>query len=314
MRPLSAALLGLFLIGAAHAAPYAWKGSVGAAFRAPTDRVQEGIWRGAALQGGLVDIRYGQVAVDLGGVAEVLETDASSVLTLNGSPITAEELLKQIPDDLAVAVRFAPDTGKVGWLDAFSDGQGMPAVDLGKAPVQGEAYKAREMLTLTLSSQEWKRLGQRSCTATIPGVAHDLKFSPTRAGGCDVVLKVMPGWNFRDVPVFLETGGRVYRGPRLTFSTTAPAVTGFGPSRASAHSENIHGWVDVRSEGANLLQPTSARLTVAPGLKVLEFQPRVDRSVFVLRADSPGEYWVEFRIADRMGRKLAKRWPLQVLP
>jgi hypothetical protein len=312
-----ATLLGLLLIGAAQAAPYAWKGEVKTPFRAPTDQLMEGALRGAALQGGLVDIRYGQVAVDLGGVAEVLETDERSILTLDGAVISAEELLKHIPDDLAVAVRFAPETGKVGWLDAFSGGESLPGAALGRVPAKPQAYAAGELVTLTMTRRERQRLGGDSYTATIPGVAHDLPFVPMRDGGSKATLRVMPGWNFRDVPVWVKAvrgnKPKVYRGPRLSFSTTAPSVIGFGPEKASHQLEAIPGWVDLRSE-SGLLDPASALLTVSPGLKVLSFQPRVDRSVFELKADRPGDYWVELRMADRLGRKAVKRWTLKVLP
>ena len=47
---------------------------------------------------------------------------------------------------------------------------------------------------------------------------------------------------------------------------------------------------------------------------VFGFVPRVDRSLFELRADGPGWYWLEFEIRDELGRTSRKRWNLEVRP
>jgi hypothetical protein len=260
-----------------------------------------------------VDIRYGQVSVDLGGTSEVLEADEGSVLTLDGAAITAEELVKRIPEGLAVAVRYNGQTGKIGWLDAFSRATAMPGAALILRPWKGPAYAANELVTVTISAAEAKRLGPGPLTTTIPGVAHDLPFVVAPSGGMKAVVRVMPGWDFVDLPVFLKSGKKVYKGGRLNFSTSAPAITGFGPHQASAKLATIPGWVDLRSE-SRLLDPATAKLTVSQGARVVDFQPRVDRTVFAIEADGAGEYWLEFSMADHMGRQVSKRWPLRVQP
>jgi hypothetical protein len=310
---MKAALFGLFLMGAAHAAPYSWSGTLPKPFLAPTDQIAGSTVRGASLQGGLVDIRYGQVSVDLGGTSEVLEADEGSVLTLDGAAITAEELVKRIPEGLAVAVRYNGQTGKIGWLDAFSRATAMPGAALILRPWKGPAYAANELVTVTISAAEAKRLGPGPLTTTIPGVAHDLPFVVAPSGGMKAVVRVMPGWDFVDLPVFLKSGKKVYKGGRLNFSTSAPAITGFGPHQASAKLATIPGWVDLRSE-SRLLDPATAKLTVSQGARVVDFQPRVDRTVFAIEADGAGEYWLEFSMADHMGRQVSKRWPLRVQP
>jgi hypothetical protein len=311
---VKAALLGLCLIGAAGAAPYAWTPPISAPYRAPSDLAANGAIRGASLQGALVDIRYGQAAIDLGGVSEVLDAGKDSLLTLDGRRISAEALVKHLSEDLAVAVRYAPDTGKVGWLDAFRGGAGGQAgvklrVDSSKAP----AFGVSDTVALALPAAERRRLGGGTLTVTIPGVVHDLPLLATPDGGAGATVRVLPGWDYSNVPVFVNAGGKAFRGPNLSFSTTPPAITGFGPRRACSALERIPGWVDARSD-SKLLDPSSARLTVSKGARVIKLQPRIDRTVFQLETDGPGEYTLDFSIADRMGRRSSKRWSFKVLP
>ena len=101
--------------------------------------------------------------------------------------------------------------------------------------------------------------------------------------------------------------------PRISVAGTPPTITGTGPHVASSKLETIPGWIDLRYPAA-LLDLSSAKLTVSEGARIVRFQPRVDRSVFELQADGPGEYWLEFSVADVLGRPVKERWPLRVLP
>lgn len=308
------ALIALLLVGAAQAAPYSWKGQLPGPLLAATDQNEGGVISGAFLQGGLVDIRYGQVSIDLGGVSEVVDLAPLSTLTLDGAPITPEALLKQIPQGLTATVRYDAASGVVGWLDAFSRGTGQPRVSSGRHPSKAPAYEGGEAVAVTLSAAEATRLGGASnIKLNIPGVARDLPLVKAANGGWKATVRILPGWDLVRVPVFLKTSEKVYRAGTLDAWTTPPTIVGFGPHHASSHLERIPGWVDLRS-ASRQIDPDSVRLTASDGARVVELQRRVDRTVFALQVDGPGEYWVEFSAADRLGRRVAQRWPVRVKP
>ncbi len=321
-------LLSWALSCAASAAPYLWEDTVSTHLLSPADKLEvraDGTrrLRGASAQGGLVDIRYGQVSLDLGGKSLVFTIDETSILTLNGTVTSPEALLKHLPDGLAATARFDPRTGRLGWLDAYGQSSAVPrlsAVQLDIVPWKGPAYQQGERLTVSLPRREAKRLGlsKKTLRAFIPGITHDLPLLATSDGGAKATFTVMSGWDYQGVPVMIRveespTTERVYGGPRLSFSTTGPSILGSGPQVASGRLKSIPGWVDHRSE-SGLIDPSTAVLKVSEGCRVLNFSRRVDRSSFELETDGPGDYWIEFRVSDRMGRSVKERWMLRVLP
>ncbi len=311
---MKAAFIALLLVGAAQAAPYSWKGQLPAPLRAPTDKVEGNVLSGALLQGGLVDLRYGQVSIDLGGVSEVLDLVPASVITLDGAPTTAEALLKAVPQGLTATVRYDPGVGTIGWLDAFSRGTSQPRAGSGRQPVKGPAYGAGDAVAITLSEAEARRLGGgEKLRLTIPGVAHELPLTPATRGGWKATVKILPGWDLVEVPVFLTTPTGVHRAGRLDAWTTPPEIVGFGPHLAPSSLPKVPGWVDLRS-ASRQIDPDSIQVTASPGVRVVDLQRRVDRTTFSLIPDGPGEVWLEVTAADRMGRTVRQRWPLRFQP
>ncbi len=116
-----------------------------------------------SVQGALVDIRYGQVCLDHGGISSVLETLPQTRIWLDGSPITADDLQKRVPEGL-IAVATGPGNGFVDSLEVYTGGLRLPAVGVEALPWIGPAYRAGETLTLLLPESEVKRArGRQSC-------------------------------------------------------------------------------------------------------------------------------------------------------
>lgn len=311
--------LGLLVLAASPAlgAPYSWTLPLPHALRAPTDRVQAGKVVGASLQGGLVDIRYGQAALDLGGWSQVLEVDKGSSFTLDGKPISAEGLQKQIPAGLAAVARYDPHTGHLSWLDAFSYGSKVPQVDLKTSPPPQSAYRQGQVITVRLSSTEARRLAGSNYDLALPGLFRSLPLTPSSQGGFEASFQVMEGWNLSGAPLLLKIktsqGVNYARGPKLSLATTPPQVLSHGPLVANARQKIIEGWVDVRSESKQI-NPSTAKLITPQGCRVLKLQPRVDRTIFTLETDGPGDYPLSFSIADHLGNRATKQWVLRILP
>ena len=279
------------------------------------------------IQGGLVDVRYGQVSIDTGGSSTVLDLPADASVTLDGQAIKADDLQKRIPEGLTAVATYHQNDGSITALETYSGGRGIPAANVTLLPTKA-VYKAGETVTILLSKEEVMRLGVPD-KLRIPGLPalppgllrspHNLKsiltdndFLPAQRGGYKAVLRT-PSSNLIDLPVLLKIGEKVYRGPRISVAATTPVITGKGPHVASSKLDTIPGWVDL-CYPPSLLDLSSARLSVSSGARIVKFQPRVDRSVFELQADGPGEYWLEFSVADVLGRTVKERWPLRVLP
>lgn len=264
------------------------------------------------VQGGLVDIRYGQVAIDVGGDGVVLEVKPETVLRLDGSPITAEELLPRIASGLAAVASYDHRSGTARTVDAFSDGRDLPSVQVELLPKNRTVFAAQETVTVLMPREQVRRLGPNT-NLSIPGLAHGLAWQQAEHGAKKVVLRVPHGADLNRVPILVHTPNGVHKGGPLSTSSTEPKLTSYGPQNASSRLERIPGWVDVTTV-SQPLDPATARLQVSLGVRIVDFQPRVDRSVFRLETDGPGDYWIEFTIADTMGRAVRQRWPLKVLP
>lgn len=264
------------------------------------------------VQGGLVDLRYGQVAIDGGGQATVLELEKESKIWLDGRAVSSQELLAEIPRGLGAVATYRGASGTVEKLEAFSSGQGQSRTDLVLLPRKAPAYRTGDLLTLLLSPAEVARLGGGPLTLLAPGLDH-VAFTLAQRGGLKAYLRLQPTANLMEIPLFVQGKDRVYRGPSVSICASKPRLTGYGPAIASSGLAAIPGWVDLEHP-PELLDLSSARLLVSPGLRIVRFQPRVDRAVFELQADGPGEHWVEFEIADVFGQLARQRWELQVRP
>lgn len=264
------------------------------------------------VQGALVDLRYGQVSIDRGGQATVLELEDRSKIWLDGRAVSPQELLAGVPRGLGAVATFRGASGTIEKLEAFSSGQGQARTDLLLLPREAPAYRQGGLLTLLLSPAEADRLGGGPLTLLAPGLAH-VAFTPAQRGGLKAYLRLQPTRNLIEIPLFVQGKDRLYRGPSISISASTPKLTSHGPARASSSLATIPGWVDIEHP-PSLLDISSAQLRLSPGLRVVRFQPRVDRAVFELQADGPGEHWVEFEIADVFGQLARQRWGLQVRP
>ena len=106
----------------ARAESYQWPSQIPSPLKAPTDRSTGRLVKGAALQGGLLDLRFGQASVDVQGVGHILDWNNLSKFTLDGRACDAKALEKAVKDGegLSVAVRYNPESGLIGWMDAVS--------------------------------------------------------------------------------------------------------------------------------------------------------------------------------------------------
>lgn len=247
----------------------------------------------------------------------VLDLTPTSRILLDGLAITADDLQNRVPDGLAAVATFQGRTGAILTLEAFSDGKNLPAASLTLSPSQA-VYQTGQSLTVELSPPEARRLGKGPWQLRVPGTGAARQgqwsdFPSTSQGGLKATVQLDASTDLVQVPVLLKLGNKVLKGGRISVAAGPPRISGYGPKAASSQLASIPGWVDL-STHPSLINLQSARLTASRGLRVVSFQPRVDRCVFELQADGPGEYWLEFRVADRSGRVAKERWPLRVLP
>lgn len=264
-------------------------------------------------QGGLVDIRYGQISIDIGGTGIVLEVRPETKLRLDGASINAEELLQRVPEGLTAVATHHLQEGIALSVDAFSSGRELSAALLEVVPKERALFQAGEFFTVLLPAAEQKRLGPGPFMVSLPGLSPPKSMAVAQRGGLKTSFRVPIGADLTQVPLFLHTPKEIYKGRRLSFSSSPPKILDFGPTRASSSTEKIPGWIDLQS-ASGLLDLSTAKLTVSSGAKVLDFQPRVDRSVFRIETEGPGEYWLEFSIKDTLGRTVGKRWSVVVQP
>ena len=306
-------LLVLFawLIQACGAEPYDWHKLSPAAIIAPSDQVSSRI-RGASLQGGLVDLRYGQAALEVGGEGLLLEYGERSVFTLDGSPTSAEQLAQKVEEGMAllVAVRYNPESGLIGWCDAVSTVP-VPAVELRLDPLKTPALLPGDTLRLLIGRSEIDRLGLKSAQLLAPGMTHS---TPFRLEGRQLLaeLPIMQGWNWHELPLFVRASdGRVFRGRRISVSSSGPLIKSAGPQVASASLSSIPGWIDLAGN-TRYLDPSATRITASTGARISEVTPRAGRISFRIEVDGPGTYWLEAVVKDSLGREARKKWPFSV--
>ena len=182
---------------------YRWSGPVSGAIIAPTDSNGYEI-TGASLQGGLVDLRYGQASIDTGGTGIVLDWNDETVFTLNGKTSDPASLTNLVNEGsgLTVAVRYDPSSGLMGWCDAVDGVSSVPAVNLTLEPWK-PILTPGERLTIKLDRSEAERLGLKNPTLFVPGMTHGIAFRLTDARFWSAELPIKTGWNWKGLPLFV---------------------------------------------------------------------------------------------------------------
>jgi len=264
------------------------------------------------LQGGLIDLRYGQASIDVGGTGVLLQWDEQTIFTLDGSARSAEELTSALEDGtpLKVVASYQAKSGLVSRCDAFSPAP-MPAVSLELTPWI-PVLKPGQKLEVVIERPEAERAGLTSPILRIPGQTEGSKFRSRPDGRFQTSL-VVGEWDLREVPLLVQEGRRTLRGKRISVSAGRPRIGETGPTVASDHLDLIPGWFTL--EGSSLfLDPGSVRLQVSGGAEVVQVFPRRDRVDFTLRVVGPGNYQVQASISDQLGRSAEKSWSFTVRP
>ena len=299
----------LMLLSPALGEEYRWPAPVTQALLAPSDRVNSDIL-GACLQGGLIDLRYGQASIDVGGAGLILDWNDSTVFTINGAATDAKALAELVKSGqgLTVALRYDPSSGYIGWCDALSSEQ-LPAISLDLAP-WAPILAPGETLAVTISPAESARLALKNPTLFAPGMAHQLSFS-RHGRGWQAKLPIMNGWNWKELPVFVTDSSRTWKGKRISVVSSGPSIGKSGPTVASDLAGTIPGWFQLEGN-LMFLDPTSIRIESSPGVSITEIFPRPDRVDFQMLVDGTGTFWIEACIADKTGRESRKRWSFSV--
>lgn len=264
------------------------------------------------LQGGLIDLRYGQASIDVGGTGVLLQWDEQTVFTLDGSIRAAEELASALEDGtpLKAVASYQEQSGRISRLDAFSPAS-VPAVSLQLKPWV-PVLKPGQKLEVVIERPEAERSGLTTPTLRIPGQLQSSPFRIRPDGSLKASL-VVGEWGLRDVPLLVQEGQRTLRGKRISVSAGKPRIGESGPTIASDHLDLIPGWFTL--EGSSLfLDPGSVRLQVSNGAEVVQVFPRRDRVDFTLRVAGPGNYQIQASISDQLGRSAEKSWSFTVRP
>lgn len=306
---LGAFLLTLLSLQVGLCSPYEWSQPVPPFLIAPSDDVDDTI-RGASLQGSLVDLRWGQVCIDVGGTGHLLDWNKQSEFTLNGTKTTAEELAKLVKsgEKVMVALRYDPELGLIGWMDALTQ-ESQSAIELVLEPYRGPALKPGQSLKVSIPAWERRRLKlDGKANLFVPGMVHGL---PLPEGEGEFPL--LQGWNWRNIPLYVRSGaGQAYRAKTLSVSSSGPEIRGFGPEVAPG-LEHVPCWVDL-SGSTELLQLRDCRIKSTLGSTITQRVLRDGRLSFVLVVEGPGRYDIEVLLTDQLGREATASWLVNVKP
>jgi hypothetical protein len=307
---LTIVILLLAVLQSGLAQEYRWTPPVDRALLAPTDSIDSEI-SGACLQGGLIDLRYGQASLDVGGTGTILDWNEATEFTLNGNACKATDLTDLLKEGsgLTVAVRHNSN-GLIGWCDAIG-ATAVPAVRLTLEPWK-PIMTPDERLVVIIDGPESKRLALEGPTLFAPGMTHGLDFQRDTSGRWLAELPIMSGWNWKALPLFVRTQeGKVFRGKSLSVSSTGPSIGETGPSVASDRLNSIPGWFEL--EGNLLfLDPTSVRLNASNGARITQVFPRRGRVDFTVDVVGSGTYSIEATVQDLVGREARKTWSFTV--
>ena len=309
VRGLALALL--VAIQPAASEPYQWPKSTPKSVLASSDRVVGEVIEGASLQGGLIDVRFGQLSVDVAGVGQILDWDAKTLFTLNGTTTKASELASLVlkGQALKVAVRYNPESGYVGWLDALSS-EPQAAIYLELEPYLGPAMEAGQELKITIPRFEARRLDLDSATLFAPGMTHKLEM--TGEGSLHGTLPLLQGWNWFEIPLYVRNNqGTAWRGRKISVSSNGPRIVSYGPEETLAVESKVSCWIDLANRG-EYLSLTESQFEVSQGGKLSRPAFSNGRLHFELEVDGPGTYWIEARVVDQLDRASLVKWPVSV--
>lgn len=264
------------------------------------------------MQGGLIDLRYGQACLEAQATGRILDYTSNTVFTLNGKKTSAEALAALLKDgtDLAAVARFDGATGKAGWLDTIS-GTPAPTAKLQVLPTTAKPFRAGERLTVTLPTAELNRLKLSQPTLTVPGIAHaeaPLKVS----GGLQWSLTLPEGIELRRVPIYVVDAKRgAFQGPQLSLSGLGPSLGPAGPQKAPAGLLRFPGWVDL-SGPTDLLDFAATKVVASGGARVEGLLTRPGRLEFWLCVPAPGTYQLRAYVKDTLSRSSSVEWTVTV--
>lgn len=311
-KTCSAVLSGLLLWSLAalpaRGESYQWPSHIPTPMKAPTDQSVGKLIKGASLQGGLLDLRFGQASVDVQGVGHILDWNDSSKFTLDGRACDAKVLEKAVKEgeSLSVAVRYNPDSGQIGWMDAIS---GRPQKRVVNKLSSNGILQPGETLRVVVPASEARRLGLKQAFLSIPGVCRQMRMKPLD-GALVAQLPILDGGQWRELPTFIQSAiGKTYRGSTVSVSSRGPIITRYGPDKAPPGSTPC--WVTYEGP-AYLLNPGQTVVRAYPEAEISEILHRPGRINFWLSAEKPGVYTVEVKTVDKAGRKSTASWPITI--
>ena len=300
----------LLLASPSLAEPYSWPVNVPQSLLAPTDRSGEGIV-GGALQGGLIDLRWGQASVDVAGVGIVLQFDGNSKFTLNGAKSSAKELADKIKSgqSLAAAVRYDPESGRIGWLDALGSPSNR-AIEMSRIRWSRDGSRGT---TYRVPRSELVRLNLNPAHLFIPGVSHRLSGRIVE-GAWETRVPDLAQWEWKNVPVYL-TGhdGDMYRGQVYSYSGLGPKISDCGPKVASAALSTLPCWVELEQRSV-LLDLKKTKIKVTPTGNISDLQLRGNRLHFYLKPGETGRHTISVTLVDQQNRQAKATWSLNLKP
>lgn len=264
------------------------------------------------MQGGLIDLRYGQACLETQASGHILEYTSNTLFTLNGKKTSADALAALLKNgtDLAAVARFDSATGKAGWLDTIS-GTPAPTVKLLVLPTTAKTFRAGDRLTVTLPEAELRRLKLSQPTLTVPGVAH-AQAPQTVAGGLQWSLTLPEGIELRRVPIYVvDAKLGAFQGPQLSLSGLSPSLGPAGPQKAPAGLLRFPGWVDLKGP-TDLLDFSATKVVASGGAKVDGLLTRPGRLEFWLNVPAPGTYNLRAYVKDTLSRSSSVEWTVTV--
>lgn len=261
----------------------------------------------AVTQGGLVDLRHGQVCLDLHGHGRIFDYGEKTRLTLDGRPVTPEHLADLLKNGVALSAVVRADNGGLAASVDIASGHTMKAFSVKITPESELPIPAGHDLDFFVSSHELKRLKSKQPRLTVAGLAYQVPMKLT-PNGAQATLRLESGLEVRNLPVYLSEGETdVYRGQGFSVNTEAPKLVSGGPGVVGASAQRLPGWVDLEGP-IDLLDHRATRITVSGEGKVDTILTRGGRLEFWLTLPTPGTYQVKARIKDHFGRISEYRW------
>lgn len=259
-------------------------------------------------QGGLVDLRHGQVCLEMQGFGRIFDYGAKTRFTLDGKPTTPETLASLLAEgqSLSAVARVDNRSGRASSVDV-SSGRKMRAVEVRLQPKPDLPLAAGRELKLFVPNAELKRLGLRKPWLSIPGLVHKMPLQPT-PDGARAGFTLEPGAELRRLPIYLSEGDKeVFRGQQFGVTSNPPQLGSGGPRVVEASLIRVPAWVEL-SGPTDLLDHGATSLSVSGGGKIENILTRPNRIEFWLVLPTTGSFTVKAKIKDRLGRASESTW------